>query len=180
MVDKERRKKLALHLRHLSVGLITNDSFEDRIMGDVTYGWLPEQYHRAKESKFDDQIILPMLELCWCLYSDTKRHKLIGRHKLSDEQLKNIARYILFLHFDLEYEWPYIDVTNPLIKFSFKDLLLTVLTFGQNIREVNKKRKQQIEEVESKGDMEIWPFFNKHDYEKQLKKPPFLNCNQKG
>lgn len=175
MVDRERRKKLALHLRHLSVGLISNDDFEDRIMEDVTDGWLPEQYHRAKEAKVDDPIILPMLELCWCLYSDTKRHKLTGGNSLTDEQLKDIARYILFLHSDMEYEWPYIDVTNPLIKFSFKDLLLAVLTLGQNIRDENKKRKQQIEELEGKGDMAVWPFFHRHDYEEQLKKQPFLN-----
>ena len=175
MIDKERRKKLALHLRHLSVGLITNDDFEERVMDDVTSGWLPEQYYRAKEAKNDDPIIMPVLELCWCLYDDTMRHKLIGRHKLSDEQLKDIARYILFLHSDLEYEWPYIDVTNPLIKFSFKDLLLTTLTLGENIRDESKNRKQQIEELEGKGDMDVWPFFRREDYEEQLKKQPFLN-----
>ena len=175
MIDKERRKKLALHLRHLSVGLITNDDFEERVMDDVTSGRLPEQYYRSKEAKNDDPIIMPMLELCWCLYDDTRRHKLIGRHKLTDEQLKDIARYILFLHSDFEYEWPYIDGTNPLIKFSFKNLLLTILTLGQNIREESKKRKQQIEELEGKGDMDVWPFFRREDYEEQLKKQPFLN-----
>jgi hypothetical protein len=174
MVDTERRKKLALHLRQLSVGLITNDDFEERVMDDVTNGWLPEQYYRAKEVKSDDPIVMPMLELCWCLYSDTDQYKLKGKHKLTDQQLKDIARYILFLHSDLEYEWPYIDVTNPLIKFSFKDLLLTVLTLGQNIRDERKKREQQIKEAESKGDMDIWPFFRQRDYEAQLKKHPFL------
>lgn len=45
MVDIERRRKLALHLRHLSVGLISNDDFEDNLMDDVTNGWLPDQYY---------------------------------------------------------------------------------------------------------------------------------------
>ena len=130
MVDIERRKKLALHLRHLSVGLISNDDFEDRIMDDVTNGWLPEQYHRAKEENLDDPIIKPMLELSWCLYNDTSRHKLIGRHKLNKEQLKDIARFILFLHSDFEYEWKYIDVTNPLIKFSFTSTNRSILPSG--------------------------------------------------
>ena len=161
-------------MRHLSVGHITNDDFEDRILDDVTSGWLPEQYYIAKEAKIDYPIIKPMLELCWCLYDDTKRHKLIGRHKLSNEQLKDIARYILFLHSDLEYEWPYIDVTNPLIKFSFKDILLIILTLGQNIRDESTKRKHQIEELSDKGDMDIWPFYSRQDYEEQLKKQPFL------
>ncbi|MFM2226546.1 MAG: hypothetical protein RJA07_2748 [Bacteroidota bacterium] len=43
MVDNDRRKKLALHLRQLSTGQISNDEFEKRVMQDVTYGSLPEQ-----------------------------------------------------------------------------------------------------------------------------------------
>jgi hypothetical protein len=92
MVDKERRKKLALHLRHLAVGQITNDDFEERIMDYVSHGWLPEQYYRAKEVSNDDPIIRPMLELCWCLYNDTEQHTLTGREQLTSEQLKDIAR----------------------------------------------------------------------------------------
>ncbi len=45
MVDNNKRKKLALHLRQLSTGQISNDEFEERITEDVTYGWLPEQYY---------------------------------------------------------------------------------------------------------------------------------------
>jgi len=74
MVDNDRRKKLALHLRHLSTGQISNDEFEERITEDVTYGWLPEQYYRAKESKTDDPVIRPILEFSWCLYNDTYNH----------------------------------------------------------------------------------------------------------
>ena len=142
MVDKERRKKLALHLRHLTVGQITNDDFEERITEEVSFGWLPEQYYRAKEAKSDDPIIRPMLELSWCLYSDLERHKLTGGRKLADKQLKDIARFILFLHSDFEYEWPYIDPTNPLIHFSFKELLLSVLTLGKYYRDKSKEREQ--------------------------------------
>lgn len=53
MVDKERRNKLAVYLRHLSVGLITNDKFEAAITEEVSYGWLPEQYFRSKNAKSD-------------------------------------------------------------------------------------------------------------------------------
>jgi hypothetical protein len=80
MVDKVRRKQLSLNLRHLSVGLITNDEFENNIAENVTHGWLPEQYYRAKEARYDDAVIIPMLELSWGLYSDLKRHKLKGEY----------------------------------------------------------------------------------------------------
>jgi hypothetical protein len=175
MVDQERRKKLALHLRHLSVGQITNDDFEERIMDDVSNGWLPEQYYRAKEITNDDPIIRPMLELCWCLYNDTEQHKLTGRHKLTSEQLKDIARYILFLHSDLEYEWPYIDPTNPVLRFSFKELLLSVLTLGRYYRDKSKERAQYLKETQKLGDLDLWPFFKNADYKLQLTRQPFLN-----
>lgn len=174
MVDKERRKKLAYHLRHLSIGLITNDEFENYITDDVTFGWLPEQYYRAKEAKCDDLIIRPMLELSWCLYSDLKEYKLIGKSKLNDNQLKDIARYILFLHSENEYEWKYIDPTNPLIRFSFKDILLSVLTFGKHYRDRLTEKNNEYSEMEKTKGYEFWPFINKIQFEKQLKENPFL------
>ncbi len=175
MVDKERRKKLAFHLRHLSIGLISNDEFEDRIMDDVTYGWLPEQYYRAKESKIDDPVIRPILEFTWCLYDDTFNHSLKGDYKLSDVQIKEIARYILFLHSDIEYDWTYIDLTNPVFRFSFTDILKSIITLGQHYRDLNLRREEEFELMKKTGDFDFWPFKTKSDYEDQLKKQPFLN-----
>ena len=175
MIDTERRKKLAFHLRHLSVGLITNDDFESNLMEDVTNGWLPEQYYRAKEAKFDDHIIQPMLELCWGLYDDTRQHKLKGFDKLSDESLKIIARCILFLHSDQEYKWPYFDTNNPLLKFSFTEVVISILTLGQYYRDKRKEHHQAYLEFQKLGNFDIWPFLNIDEYEEQLTKQPFLN-----
>ncbi|MFN0254121.1 hypothetical protein [Pedobacter ureilyticus] len=174
MVDKERRQKLALHLRHLAVGLISNDEFEDNITDDVTNGWLPEQYYRAKEAKFDDKIIQPMLELCWGLYDDTRNHKLIGADRLSEEALKVISRCILFLKSDQEYEWPYFDQNNPLLKFSLGEIIITILSFGQYYRDVRKEKEKAFEEFKKLGDFDIWPFLNQDDYQFQLKHQPFF------
>jgi hypothetical protein len=117
LIRKE-EKKLAFHLRQLSVGLTTNDDFEDSVMDDITDGWLPEQYYRSSKSQYDDSVIVPMLETCWGLYDDTRQHKLVGRNKLPDESLKTIARCILFLRSDFECEWPHFYMLNPIIKFS--------------------------------------------------------------
>lgn len=175
MVDHNRRKKLALHLRQLSTGQISNDEFEDKVMDDITYGWLPEQYFRAKESKTDDPVIRPILEFSWCLYNDTYNHKLRGRHKLSDVQLKEIARFILFLHSGLEYKWTYIDVTNPIIRFSFTDILKSIITWGQHYRNINLKREEELELMKKTGNFELWPFKTSAESEQQLKQQPFLN-----
>src|SRR5512141_1087643 len=135
MIDEQKRKRLAFHLRQLSVGLTSNDDFESNISDEVTNGWLPEQYYRSKDSKSDDAVIVPMLELCWTLYDDTRRHKLIGSDKLSDESLKIIARCILFLHSDKEYEWPYFD-----IKLTLFDMLATLLTLGVYYYQTRKEK----------------------------------------
>ena len=175
MIDTERRIKLAIHLRHLSVGLITNDDFESNLMDDVTRGWLPEQYYRAKEAEFDDQIIQPMLELCWGLYDDTRQHKLRGSDKLSDESLRIIARCILFLHSTQEYQWPYFDTNNPLLKFSLKEISFSILTLGQYYRDKRKEQHQAYLAFKKLGNFDIWPFLKVEDYNEQLKRQPFLN-----
>ncbi|MGZ3898503.1 MAG: hypothetical protein ACXVLT_01645 [Flavisolibacter sp.] len=177
MVDKERRKKLALHLRHLSVGLISNDDFEAAVMEDVSNGWLPEQYHRSKfgKSEYDDPIIKPMLELCWGLYDDTRNHKLVKPDALTKEALKIIARCILFLHSDKVYQWPYFNTNNPLLGFSLKDLILSVITLGHHYRTKREAHIISYYEWQMLGDFDVWPFFRKSDYEDQLAKQPFLN-----
>lgn len=178
MVDIERRKKLALHLRHLSVGLTTNDEFEDAVMDNITEGWLPEQYYRSKQAKNDDLIIQPMLELCWGLYDDTRQHKLTKSDRLTKDALQIIARCILFLHSNKEYEWSYFDTANPLLKFSLKDLIFTILTLGNHYRIKSQEHSISYHQWQQQGDYEVWPFFRKTDYQNQLGFQPFL-CGRK-
>jgi hypothetical protein len=176
MVDHERRKKLAFHLRQLSVGLITNDDFEEAIMDDVAEGWLPDQYYRSKQAKSDieDPIIRPMLELCWGLYDDTRQHKLKKYDQLPEEVLKVITRCILFLHSDKEYEWPYINTSNPLFQFSLQDLVLSLISLGQHYRNKKKEQLVSFEEWQKNGEYDLWPFIRQSDYEEMLTKQPFL------
>jgi hypothetical protein len=180
MVNKERRKKLALHLRHLSVGLISNDAFESAGMEDVSDGWLPEQYYCSKLAKSgnDDPIIKPMLELCWGLYDDTRNHNLVKSDALTKEALKIIARCILFLQSDKEYEWPYLNLNNPLLRFSLKDLILSVLTLGHHYRTKREEHIISYYEWQKSGDYGVWPFLREKDYQDQLTKQPFLNGQQ--
>jgi hypothetical protein len=174
MIDYERRKKLAFHLRQLSVGLTSNDDFEEALMDDVTHGWLPEQYYRSKEAEFDDPIIQPMLELCWGLYDDTRNHKLVRSDVLPEQALKIIARCILFLHSDKAYEWQYFNTNNPLLRFSLTDIILSILTLGHHYRNKREKHIISYYEWQKTGDYEVWPFLRNQDYEEQLKKHPFL------
>jgi hypothetical protein len=175
MVDKERRKTLAYHMRQLSVGRISNDGFEGAILDDVTHGWLPEHYHRSTFAKTDDLVIVPILEQCWCLYSDLRHHKLEGPDQLSTESLKVIARCILFLHTELEYEWAKFDGKNPIFSYSLLDFLISLLTLGQNFRNKRKAKLIEYEAFKNAGDFDYWPFFRRVDYENQLTRQPFLS-----
>jgi hypothetical protein len=180
MIDKQRRKKLAFHLRQLSVGLISNDDFEEAVMEDVSDGWLPEQYYRSKLAKKgnDDPIIRPMLELCWGLYDDTRNHKLVKSDALAKPVLKIVARCILFLHSDREYEWPYFNTNNPLLRFSLKDLIFSVLSLGHHYRDKREEHIISYYEWQKSGDYDVWPFFRKSEYRDQLTNRPFLNGPQ--
>jgi len=179
MVEKERRRKLALHLRHFAAGLTTNDEFEDRVTDDVSFNWLPEQYYRSKKAQSDDPAIRPMLELGWCMYSDLERHKLTGSRKPTDEERKRIACWILFLHSDLEYEWPCMDMVNPFLRRPFIEDLLNIFTLGLYYLLFQKTKceaeaEQELEAFKSAGDYDYWPFISKVQYEEELKNQPFL------
>lgn len=177
MVDKDRRKKLAFHLRQLAVGNITNDDFENSIIDDVSFGSLPEHYHSTKKAKLDDAIIQPMLELCWNLYSDLETHKLEDKYKLSKDQLKEIAKYILFLQSDYEYQWKDISFINPIFYFSFKDFWLTIISLGQHYKDIIDEQKATFHFINKDGHLEYWPFFTREQFQNELKNPPFLTGN---
>ena len=179
MVDKNRRKLLATHLRQLSSGQLTNDEFEERVMDDVSYGYLPEHYHSSKECLSDDPVIRPVLEMAWCLYDDTRNHRLKGTDSLSDFAIKEIARCILILLSDYEYTWQYVDMTNPIMRFSFSDIMKSVLTFGQHYRDAKRTQKDEFEQMKKSGNFELWPFKNKEEYQKQLENQPFLSGIEK-
>ena len=167
-------------MRHLSVGILSNDGFESEILDDITHGWLPEQYYRSAYAKKDDAVIIPILELCWGLYDDTRNHKLKGSDQLSPESLKVIARCILFLHTELEYEWPSFDYKSPLFSFSLVDFLVCLLTLGQNFRNKRKAQFEAYETFKKTGGFYYWPFYKKSDYDHQLTKQPFLSKHQAG
>jgi hypothetical protein len=163
MVDENRRKLLASHIRYLSTGQITNDEFEERVIDDVTYGWLPEQHYLSKEIQSDDSAIRPVLEMSWCLYDDTRNHTLKGIDSLSKFAIKEIARCMLFLQSDNEYTWGYIDLTNPIMRFLFNDTMKSFLTFGQHYRDDKQTRNQEFEQLKKSVDFELWPFKNKEE-----------------
>lgn len=175
MIDTAKRKKLAFHLRHLAVGLITNDEFEDRLMEDVTNGRFPTEYYKETKGIIYDPAIRPLVEECWCMYDNLDEYKFTGCHKLSDPQLREIARWILFLQSDEEFEWPYFDIINPLLRLSWRDFFLCVCSLGFYFLKIVRNKKQQYLDMQKSGDYAYWPFLCREHYEQALMAPPFLN-----
>jgi hypothetical protein len=148
MIDIEGRNTLAQSLRHLVSGLITNDQFED-----------------AARIESDDAVIHAVRDQAWLLYSDLHEHKLSGSDAVSKSDRRIVARLILFLQSDLDYEWPPHPFSGGvgiiLRLFSF------VISLGIIPHYVNKRWK-------ASGDFAVWPFMRRIDYEGVLNDPRFF------
>lgn len=144
MIDRAGRSRLAESLRHLASGQITNDQFEDA-------AWIDS----------DDAVIDAVKWQAWMLYSDLHEHKLTGSDAVSKSDRRVVARFILFLHSDLEYEWP----RHPL--WGITRLLSNVLSLGIIPRYVDNNWK-------ASGDFDAWPFVRQADYEEALNNPKLL------
>ena len=146
MVHRSSRDALARALRHYVAGLITNDELDEL------------------EVDWRDRGAVAVHERAWALYDDMYTHRATGDHYISRELRREIARWILFLHSDLEYLWP---------EFSFmqiKNWLMNFLTFGWWER--NKARI--FNEFMQAGDFSVWPFISARDFEQSVSNPKFL------
>lgn len=90
MVDRTARAQLALALRRLASGRMTNDQFDDEAFCKF-------------ESRTDDPALSELATFGWSHYSDLYPHRLRGRHALSREERRGIARAVVFLKSDQEY-----------------------------------------------------------------------------
>ena len=101
-------------------------------------------------------------EGAWFLYDDLHEHRLTGNHKLSLGNRRAVARWILFLQGEFEYEWP---VVPPLIRLAL--VPINLVTF-------NISGRMLLRYASRGGDPEVWPFRRRADYEAALKVPPYL------
>lgn len=147
MIDRPKRDHLAHRLRLLADGQITNDEFEDSI--DI----------RSE----DAAIFRIFADGAWMLYSDLQEYKLEGRHKLSKNIKRDVARMILFLKSDREFEW---QEPNRCLKALVS--VLGLFTLGIFPRWFyNRTWAKQ-------GDQSVWPYLRAIDFAADLEKQPYL------
>jgi hypothetical protein len=143
MIDRTPRKQMANAIRGFATGRITNDEMESR-------------YPQS-----NDPVIFAIEGYAWTLFDDLKVHRARGRHKLSKSEKKTIARCILFLKSDEQYEYPHfnpygatlLDGATLLAPFLFA---FNVFTLG-----LFHKSNQRNDPIEEAGDTSVWPFVSR-------------------
>jgi hypothetical protein len=154
MVDRIARDKFAELLRHFAAGRLTNDEYEDAAF----------QILEAADAK--DRLPGVMFSRVWHLYDDLRVHRLRDEHALADEGRRAVARWVVFLHSDLEYEWPvrsFISLSSCLLRLCTLGLAGVILT------PINERRLRRT------GSWDLWPFFREADYESARARPRLLN-----
>lgn len=109
------------------------------------------EYERRYPISKDDPALWGIYQNIWFCYSDTSEHTLTGKHALTDEGRAVVKRCLLFLKSDLEFEWP---ATKLRLWYAF----LRLIGLG---RIVNRSVTKEM----SVGDVEVWPFLNKTQYQ---------------
>jgi hypothetical protein len=128
---------LAAAIRRLASGRITSAEFEDQLLAEV---WTSR-----------DAGVQSIRWAAWMLYDDLHEHRLEGPYVLGRLGRRHVARWILFLKTDEEYQWPGLP-------FWLRLLLLPVnlATFNLVGRALRRWRDRR-------GDADVWPFMKRGD-----------------
>ena len=146
MIDRQSRDRLAAALRHYVSGQITNDDLDA-----ISVDWR-------------DRGAAAVKAMSWRLYSDLERHYATHEHALNKEAKRDIARWIVFLHSDLEYVWP----NHQLIETQGGPL--NALTLGW----WDKRKKRIWDAFLEAGDFSVWPFCHRTEFEEAISHPRLL------
>jgi hypothetical protein len=148
VIDRAARNKLAEGMRHLGAGILSNTEFEKRVI----------------TKSVDPAIQAVFVGGPWFLYHDLSTYKLRGPYRLRGLARKELARCVMFLKTDLEYEWP---VQQRGVLSSLLWSLVNLATFGM-FANVQQRRFMRA------GDFSVWPFIRRSDYEAALSNPVYL------
>ncbi len=186
MIDHEIRRKLSQDLRHLVIGTITNDDFDDN--------------YEDLYVTCSDVAVQEIGRCGWGMYSDSHRYRLRGKYAVDGERKRMAARCVLFLRSGLEYQWPpppgsfgvyvahavsWLGIPAgialllcwfPLLAMGIKDVefmtpfgLLGCVWLVWSIWYLRVGRRKAGESSEWKawrasGDFDVWPFFRREDF----------------
>lgn len=145
-VDRAARTRLTESLRHYVAKQTTNFEFDDA-MFDI---------------RTEDRGVIAIRDAAWMLYDDLSKHRANGKWTIEGKERREIARWILFLRSDLEYEWR--DQMPWYLKIPVH--LLSIPTLGLIWKPIRSWVARQ-------GAMEVWPFIRHADFNVENTKEPF-------
>jgi hypothetical protein len=147
VIDQGARRTLALGLRRLVTGQITNDEFEDRVRPLL---------------RSHDPGVREAFWGAWMLFSDLENYRLKGAARLTRMAKREVARWIVFLDSDLRYEWRVLSGWRAL-----RWVPLDLATLGLSLK-IRRRRWR------SGGEFAVWPFRRWSEYHAALRQPVFL------
>lgn len=133
VIDRIARDKAARLLRRFFAGNLTNFQLI------------------ARWPKSEDAAIHAIESTVWCFYDDFQEHRMRGTWKISRQDRRTCARWILFLYSSNEYGWP--EISFPGIR---------PLKFGwlSKIIGVARLRQKYESDFMSSGNYSCWPFID--------------------
>jgi len=117
------------------------------------------QFERTAVRSTDPVVSEIEFRLAWPAYDDMHEHRLTHSNAITLGQRLDFARAILFLKSNLPYEWKSYTGFRGFLNGLFRLLPLS--------------RKNRLDT--SRGDLRVWPFFRKTDYDATLKQAPYLH-----
>lgn len=137
MIDRRARDELGAALRGLASGRLSNDGFEDRLSRAV---WSSR-----------DPGVRAVRWAAWTLYDDLHEHRLVGPRALGRHGRRPVARWVLFLKSNDEYQWP--ELAGWLRLLLLVPNLVTFNLIGRGLARWRDRR----------GDADVWPFLRRTD-----------------
>lgn len=101
---------------------------------------------------------------CYIAFFSDIEYTLTGEYRASDDERREIAKCVLFLKTDQEYQWP----RHSTLKELLGDLRYLV-SFGR----VPVYSSKELLDAAA-GDLEAWPFIRLKNLETARKRPPYL------
>lgn len=129
MIDRESRDGIACALRRFASGRLVQADLDKAV-------W------RAEGSS--DAAVVALLDEIYWAFLNFGPNRLVGRHSLSSDARRNVARWVLFLRSNEEYRWPR---RGPALAVALR----AIMTLGKTWR-------AEREAWSRAGDMALWPF----------------------
>jgi hypothetical protein len=129
MIDRIARDQFTELFRHFAAGNLTNDQYE-------------EAAHRIlQHADGGDAAVGAIFSAAWYLYDDLSVHWLCDRRALTGAGCRAVARWILFLYVDFEYEWP---IGSMISRRSCLLRLCTLGLAGLILTPINNRRMRRL------------------------------------